>query len=68
MLYPPSPYPLALPVQQPTATGPVALRVAGGHDISSPATDPNSPLYQGKDAWLGESEERWAPIRGRPIR
>lgn len=24
-----------------------------GHDISSPATDPSSPLYQGKDAMLG---------------
>ncbi|CAL1161761.1 unnamed protein product [Cladocopium goreaui] len=23
-----------------------------GHDISSPATDPNSPLYQGKDATM----------------
>lgn len=30
-----------------------------GHDISSPATDPSSPLYQGKDALLGVFLWRW---------
>ena len=30
-----------------------------GHDISSPATDPNSPLYQGKDAPLDMHVDGW---------